>query len=45
MECTRNPCLNGATCIDGLASFQCICAPGWQGATCLESKYYILVLI
>jgi hypothetical protein len=26
-----NPCQHGATCIDKLASYQCICAAGFTG--------------
>lgn len=49
MECSCNPCQNGATCVDGLASFECVCASGWQGITCAEGtqryvKQYALKL-
>ena len=33
-ECTSNPCLNGATCTDGINAFTCTCAPGYAGTTC-----------
>jgi hypothetical protein len=28
------PCLNGGTCTDGVASFSCACADGYEGETC-----------
>jgi Notch-like protein len=33
-ECATNPCLNGATCIDGINGFMCDCAVGYEGPTC-----------
>ncbi|XP_041473706.1 uncharacterized protein LOC121422615 [Lytechinus variegatus] len=33
-DCRNNPCLNGATCIDGAQSFTCICPSGFSGTTC-----------
>jgi len=30
-ECDPQPCLNSATCIDGLDNFTCMCAPGFEG--------------
>ena len=33
-DCAPNPCLNGGTCADGVASYTCACAPGYSGATC-----------
>ena len=33
-ECLSQPCLNGATCHDSLASFACSCAPGFLGDLC-----------
>ncbi|ROL54095.1 Versican core protein [Anabarilius grahami] len=33
-ECQSNPCRNGATCIDGLNSFSCVCLPSYSGALC-----------
>jgi len=29
-ECASYPCLNGSTCIDGVFSFQCVCAAGFE---------------
>uniref|UniRef100_A0A1I7Z6V8 Neurogenic locus Notch protein n=1 Tax=Steinernema glaseri TaxID=37863 RepID=A0A1I7Z6V8_9BILA len=34
-SCDPNPCLNGATCFNGVEdSFQCICLPGFTGDKC-----------
>lgn len=37
-DCHSAPCLNGGTCIDKVRQFQCICAAGWDGATCQNSE-------
>ena len=33
-ECTSNPCMNGATCLNGEDQFECLCAAGYDGAVC-----------
>lgn len=33
-ECESNPCQNGGTCIDGLASFYCNCTEDFVGDQC-----------
>ena len=33
-ECASNPCAIGATCIDGIDTFQCECPKGRQGHLC-----------
>uniref|UniRef100_A0A8C6K4E9 Versican core protein n=1 Tax=Melopsittacus undulatus TaxID=13146 RepID=A0A8C6K4E9_MELUD len=33
-ECQSNPCRNGATCIDGLNTFTCLCLPSYIGVLC-----------
>lgn len=33
-ECQPNPCLNGATCLDGPGSFTCVCLPSYTGELC-----------
>ncbi|XP_072421291.1 aggrecan core protein isoform X2 [Chiloscyllium punctatum] len=33
-ECHSSPCLNGATCIDGIDSFKCLCLPSYGGDLC-----------
>lgn len=37
-ECASNPCLNGATCIDKVNEYRCVCADGWTGKRCQHSK-------
>ncbi|XP_030849105.1 fibropellin-1 isoform X5 [Strongylocentrotus purpuratus] len=33
-DCSPDPCENGGTCIDGVDTFTCACAPGYIGPTC-----------
>ncbi|KAJ7409408.1 Aggrecan core protein [Willisornis vidua] len=33
-ECHSSPCLNGATCADGIDSFKCLCLPSYGGDLC-----------
>jgi hypothetical protein len=33
-DCDPNPCQNGGTCVDGIASFTCECTAGFFGDTC-----------
>lgn len=33
-ECETNPCAAGSTCVDGIASFSCVCQEGLTGAKC-----------
>lgn len=33
-ECSSNPCLNGATCVNGLNQWSCNCVPGFNGTNC-----------
>ena len=33
------PCLNGGTCIDGVAKTSCVCPPGFDGNRCEKGKY------
>lgn len=33
-ECASNPCKNGGTCKDGIDSYSCECAPGYEGYNC-----------
>jgi len=35
-DCEVNPCMNGATCIDGVANYTCTCPPGYSGRNCTE---------
>lgn len=40
-ECQSNPCRNGGTCVDGLASFKCVCLPSYAGLYCEEGKFRV----
>ncbi|CAD7676129.1 unnamed protein product [Nyctereutes procyonoides] len=33
-ECLSSPCLNGATCVDAIDSFTCLCLPSYRGDLC-----------
>ncbi|KAM6425923.1 aggrecan core protein isoform 1-T1 [Liasis olivaceus] len=33
-ECHSSPCLNGATCVDGIHTFTCLCLPSYGGNRC-----------
>ncbi|GCB63020.1 hypothetical protein scyTo_0007323 [Scyliorhinus torazame] len=35
-ECHSSPCENGATCVDGVNSFTCLCLPSYAGRLCEE---------
>ena len=38
-DCRSAVCLNGATCVDGVNEYTCLCAPGWEGKYCNISEY------
>ncbi|XP_058065437.1 fat-like cadherin-related tumor suppressor homolog [Anopheles bellator] len=38
-ECEKQPCGNGATCINEAGSFRCICPPEMTGASCGDPLY------
>ena len=33
-ECLSRPCYNGAICLDEVARYTCVCAPGYEGINC-----------
>ena len=37
-DCTPDPCQNGGTCTDGVASYTCGCVNGYDGTDCENSK-------
>lgn len=41
-KCASKPCQNGAFCIDGIGSYQCVCTNGFHGQNCDKSKYGVL---
>lgn len=40
-ECHSSPCLNGATCADGIDSFKCLCLPSYGGDLCEIGTVYL----
>lgn len=38
-ECHDQPCMNGATCIDRIAGFKCVCPPSYVGDLCETGQY------
>ena len=42
-DCMENPCNNGGTCKDGVASYSCICPNGFTGQDCETSMLHILL--
>ena len=45
-ECELNidNCTDGATCLNTLGSFSCICSPGSTGLTCEEGMYMYMYI-
>jgi len=33
-NCENITCMNGGSCLDGIGSFTCVCADGWEGKFC-----------
>lgn len=33
-DCKSHACLNGASCVDGLDAYSCMCSPGFSGHFC-----------
>lgn len=40
-ECGRNPCQNGARCVDLLNDFYCDCVDNWKGKTCHSRRSHL----
>ena len=38
-DCEPNPCKNAGECVDGVASYTCVCRPGYGGPDCSESMF------
>ena len=38
-ECLSNPCVNGASCENGINMFTCFCPPGYTETTCETSTF------
>lgn len=45
-ECASNPCLNGASCIDGEDAYSCHCQPGYTGLyiNVYKTKSYVFTV-
>lgn len=39
-DCGSSPCMNDATCVDGLESYSCRCVPGYSGSNCQIGKRF-----
>ena len=37
-DCPGHDCQNGGTCVDGVNTFTCNCADGYDGNKCQNSK-------
>ncbi|KAG8299319.1 hypothetical protein J6590_103900 [Homalodisca vitripennis] len=37
-ECASEPCLHGGTCVDGLASYTCVCSDEYVGERCEQVR-------
>lgn len=35
-ECLPQPCQNGATCVDWVNNYTCVCQPGYEGRNCSQ---------
>jgi len=44
-ECASSPCQNGGTCADGINSYTCTCAGGYDGAQCQNSTYVFILFL
>ena len=39
------PCLNGATCKEGVNHYNCTCLPGYTGTNCETGRLCMVVLL
>ena len=39
-DCKETPCDNGGKCVDGIASYKCVCPIGFQGIDCETSNIF-----
>ena len=38
-ECASHPCMNNATCVDGVDSYKCTCLAGYFGYACETGRF------
>ena len=43
-NCLNHTCENGASCLDGIESYTCVCADGWEGPFCQRSNYALVIV-
>lgn len=43
-ECATDPCQNGGSCTDLVASYSCVCVAGYEGNNCETGTKYFLFL-
>ena len=39
-ECVSSPCVNGATCMEGMGGYNCSCVAGYEGLHCETGKIH-----
>ena len=44
-ECASRPCMNHATCDDGVDSYSCTCLAGYVGYTCETGRFGLIKLL
>ncbi len=44
-ECKSLPCKNNASCVDGVNTYTCECAPGFKGKDCGISTLALMLLL
>ena len=42
-ECSSQPCENDGTCNDEVNGYSCTCKAGYNGKTCSDSKYHLVI--
>ena len=44
-DCLNHTCLNGASCVDGVRSYTCLCPPGYTGNLAVIAIAVIVVVV
>ena len=42
-DCSQDPCLNGATCLNEVDNFFCLCAKSFHGPTCQKGENFYFI--